>query len=249
MPISEDSRASQAKDVRLSGFDSNETGKLGNYHGSAGIDCRAERKKNFMRAWEDNRLQTATTTEFLTIVSGLPRSGTSMMMRMLETGGIRAIADHLRTADVDNPRGYYEFEPAKKTKEDPSWVPGAVGGVVKMVYQLLYDLPPKFEYRVLFMSRKMEEVLQSQRKMLDRLGKAQHMPPDEEMARMFQMQLKKFRDWVAAQPNFKMIDVVYHELVADPSPHIERINTFLGGHLNTQAMREVVEPELYRNRA
>ena len=111
-----------------------------------------------------------TDNKFITIVSGLPRSGTSMMMRMLEAGGMPVITDNLRTADDDNPRGYFEFEPAKKTKDDPSWLNAAEGKAVKMIYKLLYDLPDRLEYRVLIMRRNMQEVLTSQRKMLDRMG-------------------------------------------------------------------------------
>jgi hypothetical protein len=172
-----------------------------------------------------------------------------MMMRMLEAGGMPVIADHERKADIDNPRGYYEFEPAKRTKQDPSWLTTANGKAVKMVYQLLYDLPAGYEYRVLFMSRKMDEVLASQRKMLERLGKAENPVSDEQMARLFRAQLDKFRAWIAAQPHFQMIDVVYHELVAQPRRGATTIDAFLGGGLDVAAMCEVVEPALYRNRA
>src|SRR5690242_7444054 len=104
--------------------------------------------------------------KFLIIVSGLPRSGTSMMMRMLEHGGIPVLTDRVRTADDDNPNGYYEFEAVKQTRKDPSWLAGREGKAVKMVYRLLYDLPADRNYRVLFMRRKLEEVLASQRTML-----------------------------------------------------------------------------------
>ena len=108
---------------------------------------------------------------FITIVSGLPRSGTSMMMQVIEAGGIPALTDNPRARDEDNPQGYYEFEPVKQTRDDPSWVPGARGKVVKMVYRLLYDLPGDQDYRVIFMRRNIDEVLTSQKKMLQRSGK------------------------------------------------------------------------------
>src|SRR5262245_57703089 len=108
---------------------------------------------------------------FITIVSGLPRSGTSLMMRMLEAGGMPVLVDNIRAADEDNPAGYYEFEPVKQTSADNAWVKLAVGKAVKVVYRLLYDLPAGFRYRVLFMQRDMAEVLASQRKMLERAGK------------------------------------------------------------------------------
>src|SRR6516164_9351791 len=98
----------------------------------------------------------------ITVVSGLPRSGTSLMMQMLHQGGVEVVTDHLRTADTDNPRGYFEFEQVKKIKQDKSWLPATRGKAFKMVSQLLYDLPPGEEYRVLFMDRDLDEVLLSQ---------------------------------------------------------------------------------------
>ncbi len=185
---------------------------------------------------------------FVTIVSGLPRSGTSMMMRMVEAGGILVITDQVRAADDDNPRGYYEFEPAKKTKEDASWLQTARGKAVKMVYQLLYDLPAAYEYRVLFMRRKIDEVLASQRKMLDRLGKGDDKIPDEQMARLFRSQLQKFDGWIRQQPNFRIMDVDYNQMVAQGGALVAEVDAFLGAGLDVEAMRSVVEPELYRNR-
>src|SRR5437660_12828449 len=105
------------------------------------------------------------------IVSGLPRSGTSLMMQMLENGGVPVVTDHIRTADTDNPRGYYEFEQVKKIKQDASWLPATRGKAVKMVSQLLYDLPTSERYKIIFMERDLDEVLASQEKMLERLGR------------------------------------------------------------------------------
>ena len=107
----------------------------------------------------------------IVVVSGLPRSGTSLMMQMLDRGGIPALIDHERGADVDNPRGYYEFEAVKRTKDDSAWVSEAKGKVVKMVSSLLYDLPDTAKYRVVFQRRNFDEMLDSQVKMLKRLGK------------------------------------------------------------------------------
>src|ERR1700730_12243612 len=105
------------------------------------------------------------------VVSGLPRSGTSLMMQMLENGGVAVVTDNIRTADTDNPRGYYEFEKVKKLKQDASWLPETRGKAFKMVSQLLYDLPASESYRILFMKRDFEEMLLSQEKMLERLGR------------------------------------------------------------------------------
>src|SRR5713101_3371282 len=113
------------------------------------------------------------------IVSGLPRSGTSLMMQMLENGGVEIVTDNIRAADTDNPRGYYEFEKVKKIKQDASWLPATRGKAFKMVSQLLYDLPTSEQYRIIFMERDLEEVLLSQEKMLQRLGR--NAAPREEM--------------------------------------------------------------------
>jgi hypothetical protein len=187
--------------------------------------------------------------EFLTIVSGLPRSGTSMMMRMLEAGGMPVVTDKLRQADIDNPLGYYEFEPVKKVKEDHSWVAAALGKGVKMVYSLLYHLPANYHYRVLFMRRKMEEVLASQKKMLARLGKSSSQVSDEQMAKMFRSQLEKFFAWVTSQPNFSLLDVDYNLMISDPTEQVAKVCRFLGGSLNPTAMAGVVDLSLHRNRS
>ncbi len=187
--------------------------------------------------------------DFVTIVSGLPRSGTSMMMRMLDKGGLPVMADSIRVADEDNPRGYYEFEPVKKTAEDASWLEDAEGRVVKMVYRLLYDLPNNRRYRVIFMRRHMDEILASQKKMLIRKGMADNVPPDEEIAALFNSQLTQFIDWEKDQPHIEMLQVHYSEIMKSPTDPACSIDEFLGGGLDTEAMCQVVEPQLYRNRS
>lgn len=185
---------------------------------------------------------------FLTIVSGLPRSGTSMMMRMLEAGGMEVVIDNIRQANDDNPGGYYEFEPVKQTRKDPSWVGPAMGKAVKMVYRLLYDLPVGYSYRVLFMRRNLDEVLASQKKMLTRDGRVDDVA-DAEMAALFRAELARFDAWIPQQTNLAMIDVDYNQLLADPRPTVATIAEFLGNGLDQSAMCGVVDPALYRNRS
>lgn len=186
--------------------------------------------------------------DFITIVSGLPRSGTSMMMQAIEAGGIPALTDHIRKEDEDNPKGYYEFEPVKKTKKDSSWVPGARGKVVKMVYSLLYDLPDGHEYRVVFIRRNMDEVLASQRKMLERSGKQGAKVSDEKLAELFHSQLEAFDRWITTQKNFSILRVNYRDMIDSPRFQCERINNFLDGVLDIEASVSAVDPSLYRNR-
>lgn len=185
----------------------------------------------------------------ITIVSGLPRSGTSMMMRMLEAGGIPALTDNLRVADEDNPRGYYEFEPVKKTKEDPSWLGTANGKVVKMVYRLLYDLPADRNYDIVFMRRRLEEVVASQDVMLARKGKEGGALPHDKLVGLFRQQLDEFDRWVRAQRQLRILYVSYNDIMQNARPIVCEINAFLGGKLDVDAMTAVVEPELYRQRA
>ncbi len=189
-----------------------------------------------------------THADVLTIVSGLPRSGTSMMMRMIDAGGIPALTDNVRVADEDNPRGYYEYEPVKKTKEDPSWLENAAGKVVKMVYRLLYDLPTDREYRVVFMQRHLEEVIASQDVMLSRRGRDGGELGQDKLIGMFEKQLADFHGWVARQPNFRILYVNYNDVLKEPDATARAVNEFLGGDLNADAMRKIVEPSLYRQR-
>lgn len=181
------------------------------------------------------------------IVSGLPRSGTSLMMQMLHEGGIEVVTDHVRTADVDNPRGYFEFETAKKIEKDVSWLPGTRGKTFKMVSQLLYHLPSEEKYRIVFMRRDLDEVLASQEKMLKR--RSAPAAPRESMKQAFISHLEKLFDWLDQQPNMKVLQVNYNELLTDPEPNAQRVSEFLSGAADADVMISVVDPELYRNRS
>lgn len=187
---------------------------------------------------------------FVTVVSGLPRSGTSLMMRMLESGGIPPVTDRIRAADEDNPKGYYEFERVKALdKGDTAWVPEARGRAVKVISALLRHLPPTEEYRVLFMRRRIEEVLASQKEMLKRRGERTDLATDAELAELFQRHVRHVEGWAAAQPHAAWLTVDYNALVADPGPIVERIDRFLGGGLDTAAMLGAIDRSLYRQRA
>lgn len=185
---------------------------------------------------------------FVTIVSGLPRSGTSMMMQMLEASGIEALTDRIREADDDNPQGYYELEAVKKTKSDSSWLENANGHVIKVIYMLLTDLPARFEYRVVFMNRDLDEVLASQSKMLERRGQKGASVSNEQLKSIFEKQVVESKSWLASQPNFKVLYLDYRSVVNEPEANAATINDFLDGGLDTQAMIGAVNSKLYRNR-
>ena len=186
--------------------------------------------------------------EPITIVSGLPRSGTSMMMKMLEAGGLPVLTDNRRNADEDNPKGYYEFERVKQIKTDKAWLPHAQGKAVKMISELVQYLPPGYHYRVLFMHRKLEETLASQRQMLQRRGEPTETVSDEKMAELFRKHLHKLEAWLATQPNFEVLHVQYSEIMSDPRTQATKINAFFGNALETERMVQVVDQNLYRQR-
>lgn len=190
------------------------------------------------------------TPSYITVVSGLPRSGTSMMMKALEAGGLPVLTDALRVADEDNPKGYYEVERVKQLDQgDTAWVAEAQGQVIKVISALLEHLPAAYSYRVLFMQRAMPEVLASQRKMLERRGEPTDRVSDEELTRLFTKHVQKVETWLRAQPNFQVLTVDYNRMLADPLPWVRQVNQFLDGRLDEPRMVEVVDPTLYRNRA
>ena len=186
--------------------------------------------------------------DVVTIVSGLPRSGTSMMMRMLEAGGLEVLTDNVRKADDDNPDGYYELERVKQVKNDRAWLEDAKGKVVKMVSALLIELPPTYTYKVVFMGRKIEEILASQRQMLVRQGKPANSVSDERMAAMFEKHLRQIKTWIAQRSDMGAIYVDYNLMLQQPLEHVKAVNAFLGNRLDSEAMVGIVNPVLYRQR-
>ncbi len=190
-----------------------------------------------------------TSQEVVTVVSGLPRSGTSMMMKMLEAGGIPPLTDEIRTADKDNPKGYYEYERVKKLDEgDTEWVEEAQGKAVKVISALLKYLPQDYTYRVIFMLRNMDEILASQRQMLLRRGEPTDSVSDEELTELFRKHLAQIQAWIDGQPNAEAIYVSYNEVMEDPLEQARTINQFLGDTLEVEHMVQVVDEALYRQR-
>ena len=187
--------------------------------------------------------------DYIIIVSGLPRSGTSMMMKMLEAGGQPILTDNLREADVNNPNGYYEFERVKQLPEgDYGWALDAKGKVVKIVTGLIMHLPSDYNFKVVFMQRAMKEVLSSQKKMLGRLGREDDKVEDEKMKKIYQEHLKQVNAWIAKQPNIEVLYVNYNTMIGDPLDSLKKVNEFLGGGMDVNVMAGVVNRELYRER-
>jgi hypothetical protein len=186
----------------------------------------------------------------IVVVSGLPRSGTSMLMKMLEAGGLSVMTDGQRTADEDNPRGYFEVERIKGLAQegDRAWLAGARGKAIKVISYLLRSLPRQFNYRVVFVSRDLDEVLASQGKMMARRGETDEIPP-EKMRELFEKDLGRARHLLAYEPQFESLEVEHAAILARPLEQAGRIAGFLGGRLDVQAMAAAVDPALYRNRA
>jgi len=189
--------------------------------------------------------------EPLVIVSGLPRSGTSMMMKMLEAGGVAIMTDSERVADIDNPKGYFEYERIKDLEKetDKSYIRTARGKALKVISFLIKDLPDDNDYRVLFMRRDLGEVISSQNKMIDRLGTTDASAEEEAMKEAYRNDIVRTRLLCRNRPNFELMEVHYKATIEDAAGTASKVNAFLGGQLNEADMRAAVDGSLYRNRA
>jgi hypothetical protein len=196
------------------------------------------------------RIRTSRYGEPIVIVSGLPRSGTSMMMKMLESGGLAIMTDGERKADVDNPNGYYEVERVKHLEKetDKSWLQGARGKVLKVISFLIKDLPDDNFYQVLFVRRDLDEVIASQDKMIARLGTQNAGADAEAMKEAYRNDIVRARLHCKARSNFRYQEVHYKHAIDDPAATAQVVNAFLGGRLDEEKMRQAVQAELYRNR-
>jgi len=188
--------------------------------------------------------------EPIVVVSGLPRSGTSMAMKMLEAGGGGVVVDGLRTADEDNPKGYYEDERVKDLAReiDKSWLVEARGKVIKVISFLLKELPETNNYQVIFMRRDLREVLASQAKMLERRGESSE-TEDERMLELWGDHLWKVNRLLRRAPHLEAIEIPYRDAVENPRQMAAQIRDFLGLDLDVEKMTRVVDAKLYRNRA
>ena len=184
------------------------------------------------------------------VVTGLPRSGTSMMMQMLLAGGMAVLTDEVRGADESNPKGYFEHEKVRALRKDNTWIPEAKGRAVKIVTQLLAALPPPgdFRYRVIFMDRDLGEVVRSQTVMLERLGKGSVAGRENRIAVAFANSLTMVRRWLASR-KVPVLTVAHAEAVSNPAVVAGEVSRFLGGGLDEGAMAAVVDPALYRVKA
>jgi hypothetical protein len=189
--------------------------------------------------------------EPIVVVSGLPRSGTSMLMKMLEAGGLPIMTDAERSADIDNPKGYFEYERIKDLEKetDKSYVREGRGKAVKVISFLIKDLPDDNDYRVIFLRGDLDEVLTSQSKMIDRLGTKDTSADREAMKEAYRNDIVRTRLLCKNRPNFELIEIHYKATIETPAETARKVNAFLGGRLDEAAMHEAVDASLYRNRA
>jgi hypothetical protein len=184
------------------------------------------------------------------VVSGLPRSGTSMMMRMLRAGGIEILTDNVREADEDNLEGYYELEKVKTLSQDvdKSWLEEAKGKAVKIISALLKGLPETYFYKVIFMNRNLDEVIASQDKMLIRRNERRSVEEDNKLRLIFDKHARSVESWLNLQSNFDVLYIKYNDVLDNPIGNASRINQFLRRELDIEEMAAVVNKQLYRNR-
>ena len=186
--------------------------------------------------------------QIITVVSGLPRTGTSLMMQLLVAAGRAALTDAQRAADEDNPRGYFEFEKTLRLAQDNAWLPLARGKVIKIVAQLLPFLPRNEHYHVILMERDLNEVVASQTAMLDRQGRGRAELDVRKLQETYTAQLRRVRHQLARRPEVRLWVVNYAELLTEPAVGVESLARFLGGPFDQAMAVTAVRPELRRQK-
>jgi LPS sulfotransferase NodH len=184
----------------------------------------------------------------ITIVSGLPRSGTSLMMQMLAAGGIPILTDGERIPDSDNPRGYCEWEQIKLLPKNPALIAEAEGKAVKVISQLLFALPSSHRYKIIFLRRPLAEVLASQAEMIRHRSGAGPAMPEAQVRSAFEAHLNQVNRWLKDKQNISVLDLEYHDLLADPRTISTKLQDFLLTPLDIENMAKQVDPALYRQR-
>ena len=217
------------------------------------IPNREERLATLLKERPDPKPEEEKSGKTFVMVSGLPRSGTSLMMQMLEAGGLPPMTDHEREADIDNPRGYYEWEAIKQIAKKPELLDdeSIQGKAIKCISMLLPALPPKHRYKVIFMMRPIAEVMASQQAMTSRLGTRGASLDHDQLERGLRAHREEMRRWGKTTPDVEWLEVDYPALVSDPALVITQLVEFLGGERlpNEEAMAAVIDPALYRRKA
>ena len=182
------------------------------------------------------------------VVSGLPRSGTSLMVQMLQAAGIPLLIDDHRPSDENNPKGYFEFEPVKSLATDASWLPLAEGKAVKIISHLLPHLPDHFQYKIIFMNRDLEEIIRSQNKMLDRFGKTKGKLSEAQLVERYALHLHQIHQWLKQQPNISFADISFNNLIQSPQDEWQKVQDLLNIDASLHQIMPIIDPQLYRTK-
>ncbi len=197
------------------------------------------------------RPEPGTSGKSFILVSGLPRSGTSLLMQMLEAGGLPIQTDGIRQADPNNPLGFFEWEPIKRVPQEPELLdePGLEGKGIKIISALLPHLPPPHRYRVLFMMRPIAEVAQSQIRMLERGGESPEIER-EALERQLLAHRHSCLQYIDRAPNFEVLRVPFRRLFEDAPQVVGEIEKFIGSEQLPLAERmlSVIDSRLYREK-
>ncbi|MHB2154977.1 sulfotransferase domain-containing protein [Calditrichota bacterium GD2] len=185
--------------------------------------------------------------DLIIVVSGLPRSGTSLMMQILQAAGVPLLVDNVRQSDVNNPRGYFEYQAVKNLKNDNQWLKYAKGKAVKIISHLLYHLPAEFQYKVIFMNRNLDEIIASQNRMLKNVGKVSEID-DDTLKRHYAAHLFDISRWLTHQKNVQVRQINFHHLFEKPQTELAILSDFLNIAFNTEQIQQVIQPELYRTK-
>ncbi len=183
--------------------------------------------------------------DLLIVVSGIPRSGTSLLMQILQAGGMEVLADKKREPDRNNPKGYLEYEAVKRLAKDNSCLRNQTGKAVKVISHLLKHLPDGHKcYKIIFINRDMNEIIKSQRRMLKKDEKKYSKP----LIKAFLKELKEVKKWVEKDPNKQLLNLDFRDVIKHPLREIEKIIRFIDAPLDKEKMKDAVDPSLYRTK-
>jgi len=186
--------------------------------------------------------------KYITVVTGIPRSGTSLMMQMLNAGGMSLLYDDQRSPDISNPKGYFELEQVKRIHEDHSWLSMAQGKVLKITIPLIFYLPESYSYKIIVMKRKLSEIIRSQTEMLSERKISSTDSENMKLMSIYRKQLFRMNYWIKEDPQRKAIEISYNELITDSKSITKELVEFLEFAADANKMTSVVHNDLYRQR-
>ena len=182
------------------------------------------------------------------VVTGLPRAGTSLIMQILQSMGIELFTDNKRSPDKSNPKGYFEHELVKSIEKDSSWIKNVKGKAIKIVSPLLLYLPINYSYKIIFMNRDLDEIVQSQENMLLMKGVKKSQIEPEWLKQIFAKDLKHARTWIQELPNSESLGLSHSILLKNPELELEKIKKFLNINVDLKNAINVIDKKLYRAR-